>query len=407
MTGMRRDSSDVVVVGAGLAGLAAASYVARSGHRVRLVEGSGQAGGRATTTERDGYRFNQGAHALYRGGEAMQVLGELGVVPTGAQPSKRAAMLLDGEMHVAPAGPLSLARTRLLGWRDKAELAKVLGRLPGIDTGRLGERSVAGWLDDHVGRPRVRAVVESVVRLASYTNCPDLLSAQVGLRQVQMALGEGVLYLDRGWSQLVDPLVAGLADSGVEVERRERLTDLPEAPAVIVATGAPEAASNLLGTRFATGPPAQVSSLDLGLSREPPSPAVIGVDAPWYLSTHSIAAGMAPSGRHHLVAMRYLGPYDEPGREPLDQMLDLVGIDRATIDVERYLHRMTACTAIATAGAGGLTGRPPVEVPGRAGTFLAGDWVGNSGHLADAALASARAAALAAMTHLGRRPVSG
>ncbi|HTZ10385.1 MAG TPA: hypothetical protein VMB72_15035, partial [Acidimicrobiales bacterium] len=44
----------------------------------------------------------------------------------------------------------------------------------------------------------------------------------------------------------------------------------------------------------------------------------------------------------------------------------------------------------------GLAGRPPVAVPGRPGVFVAGDWVGPVGLLADAALDSGRAAGEAA-----------
>jgi hypothetical protein len=59
-------------------------------------------------------------------------------------------------------------------------------------------------------------------------------------------------------------------------------------------------------------------------------------------------------------------------------------------------------TAIATAAGGGLRGRPPVSVPDRPGVFVAGDWVGPSGHLADAAQHSARDAARLAVAQLDR-----
>ncbi len=64
---------------------------------------------------------------------------------------------------------------------------------------------------------------------------------------------------------------------------------------------------------------------------------------------------------------------------------------------------MTTVSAIATAASGGLAGRPPVAVPDRDGVFVVGDWVGPTGHLADAVLASARTAADAAIAHLSTR----
>jgi len=46
----------------------------------------------------------------------------------------------------------------------------------------------------------------------------------------------------------------------------------------------------------------------------------------------------------------------------------------------------------------GLRGRPPVAVPDLARVYVAGDWVGPDGMLADAAFASGRAAGRAAAT---------
>ena len=63
---------------------------------------------------------------------------------------------------------------------------------------------------------------------------------------------------------------------------------------------------------------------------------------------------------------------------------------------DRFLHRMIVAHALPRPGAG-LAGRPPVEVPGLRGVFVAGDWVGPVGMLADASLASAEAAARAAV----------
>ena len=77
------DTYDVIVAGAGLAGLAAAATAARSGRRVLVVDGHAP-GGRARTDDRRGFLFNQGAHALYLGGHATRVLGDLGLpVPSG------------------------------------------------------------------------------------------------------------------------------------------------------------------------------------------------------------------------------------------------------------------------------------------------------------------------------------
>jgi phytoene dehydrogenase-like protein len=57
---------DVLVIGAGLAGLAAGATATKAGHRT-LVLDARSPGGRARVTERDGFVFNRGLHALYKG----------------------------------------------------------------------------------------------------------------------------------------------------------------------------------------------------------------------------------------------------------------------------------------------------------------------------------------------------
>ena len=55
------DSSDVLIIGGGLAGLTTGALVARWGKSVTLFERSSkEIGGRARSTEVDGFCFNQG-----------------------------------------------------------------------------------------------------------------------------------------------------------------------------------------------------------------------------------------------------------------------------------------------------------------------------------------------------------
>src|SRR5262249_5857735 len=69
----------------------------------------------------------------------------------------------------------------------------------------------------------------------------------------------------------------------------------------------------------------------------------------------------------------------------------------------RFLPRMVAASALATADQAGLAGRPGAEVPEVPGLYLAGDWVGADGWRVDASLASGRHAAQLAARRVGRR----
>jgi hypothetical protein len=416
----RRRRSDVHVIGGGLGGLAAAAIVARSGRTVTVHEGRGRLGGRATTDDRRGYRFNQGPHAFYLGGEGAEVLARLGIRPAGAAPATAAArMVRSGQVHIAPGSASTLARTRLLGLRDKASLAAVLGRLPKIDHLALAGRTAGEWLDELTDREAVRDVLRSIVRLTSYVNGPDHLSADVAALQLQRGLDTGVRYLDGGWQQLVDAL---RATPGVEIESGQTigaLADLDavdDGSAVIIATGSPRSAASITGHPYVDGYAATAGVLDLGLATLPDRPFVIGVDEPVYLSNHGFPRGMVPEGRASVSLAEYhaVGGNDDAGslertdgRTRLRTFAAHAGITDEQIVEERYLHRMTVVTAIPTAATGGLGGRPGVAVPDRPGVFVIGDWVGRRGHLADAVLASAEEAALAAVAHLDRRAAVG
>ncbi len=398
------DQSEVHVIGGGLGGLAAAAIVAQAGHSVIVHEQRGHIGGRATTEMRRGFRFNQGPHALYLGGEAVRVLRRLGIEPTGVgPPTKGALMTREGKPYLAPGGAGTLARTTLLGTRDKAELARALLRIQRVEPNSVAGLTARHWISDLTKRSEVADVIHALARLSTYVNAPDDLSAEVVASQLQLALGDGVIYLDYGWQQLVDALERVVVDAGGVISPGEASVALPDAPVVIVATGGPSMASTLTGHRFGPGIAAHVSSLDLGLARPPAQRFVLGIDEPHYLSAQGVAGGMTPHGSASVSLARYLEIGEIPDREVLRSFARHAGIESSDIVEERYLHRMCTVTAIATAAQGGYSARPPIEVPDQPGVFVVGDWVGPNGHLADAVVSSAEHAATAAVTILDKR----
>ena len=69
------DSKDVVIVGAGIAGLTCARRLAASGLRVQLIEAESSVGGRVRTDEMNGFRLDRGFQVLLTGyPEAQAVL---------------------------------------------------------------------------------------------------------------------------------------------------------------------------------------------------------------------------------------------------------------------------------------------------------------------------------------------
>ncbi|MHB8574871.1 MAG: FAD-dependent oxidoreductase, partial [Dehalococcoidia bacterium] len=183
-------SMDVAVVGGGLAGLAAATYLARAGRAVTLFERSRQAGGRASTRVTDGFAFNLGAHALYAAGAGVRVLAELGVHRPGNPLLVATAPVDAAARERYPGGPLRLLTS---------QLAQVRGILPALlqtDPRTLDRVSVRSWLNAAVADADVRQAIEAYIRVSTYAHDPERLSAGATLDQLRIGAQGGVLYVD-------------------------------------------------------------------------------------------------------------------------------------------------------------------------------------------------------------------
>ena len=422
-----RARTQAIVVGGGLAGLTAATLLARGGHTVTLLERSSALGGRAVTQEDHGFRLNLGPHALYRAGAGMRLLKRLGIEVQGGVPAASGGHAVSGGVaHTLPGGPVSLLTTGLLRLPAKLEFGRLLGTLAKLDTDALASVALRDWLDRSLRHEPVRTVVEAFCRLATYSNAPGALSAGAALAQLQLAVAKNVTYLDGGWQTMVDRLRAAAEAAGVRIVGGTRVVAVEHDRAVtgvrladgtrlaatrVILTLTPaEAAAVVEGPAGAalrrhaeTAVPVRAACLDVGLSSlpRPRSTFALGIDRPLYLSVHSAVARLAPTGHATIHVARYL-PVDGEGdghadERELEGLLDLIQPGwRDVVVVRRFLPRLVVMNAVVTARAGGTAGRPDVAVREVPGLYLAGDWVGPEGMLADGSFASAeRAASLA------------
>lgn len=391
------DNDRVVVIGAGVAGLTAAATAARAGRPVVLLEGH-EAGGRARTDQRSGFSFNQGPHALYRGGPAWRTLRDLGLRLRGHRPPLRGMRGVRAG-QVVPVGGRQVA----------AVVAKLTGARPSAWAGR----STREWVDSlGFGREAVETA-EMMVRVATYVADLDRLPADLALRQGRQGLVHGVSYLDGGWGTLVEGLAGAATRAGATLRRHTEARSITGGPAdwhvvtaegetlhataVVVAAGGPAAARKLLPVDphwGELGAPVTAACLDLGL-RGPGPKVVFGLDVPWYLSRHCPPGDLAPEGSALAHVLRYGARDARADRAELVDLARMAGVRDEHIVEDRFLAHMVV-THVLPSPERGLAGRPPVVVPGPGGLFVAGDWVGDRGWLADAAVASGRSAGLLA-----------
>jgi phytoene dehydrogenase-like protein len=272
--------------------------------------------------------------------------------------------------------------------------------------------------------------VAALFRLATYATDQRGLSAGAAVDQLRLAL-HGVLFLDGGWQTIVDGLLrdvqtrggrvqAGrrvaaidrdeeaiqlrLADGGQIACRRMVLATAPDTVAELV----PEAAPHVVGG--ADHPPVLAACLDVALRRlpEPRQLFFLGIDRPVYASVHSAAAKLAPGDAALVHVLKYL---DRPAtdsaavEQELESLLDQFQPGwRSELVERRYLPNMRVVERLPSAAGGGLQGRPAVALPNCDNIYLAGDWVGATGMLADASFASGRRAAELILAQRSQRP---
>ena len=70
---------DMVIVGAGLSGLTAASYLSRAGYSVLILEKTAKCGGLLNSFSRDGYVFDSGARSIENSGIIKPMLRDLDI----------------------------------------------------------------------------------------------------------------------------------------------------------------------------------------------------------------------------------------------------------------------------------------------------------------------------------------
>jgi squalene-associated FAD-dependent desaturase len=196
-------TADVVVIGAGFAGLSAAVRLTDAGHRVVVLEQAPRLGGRATAfTDREtGERVDNGQHALFGCyHETYAFLRRLGTDHLAPPAPRLHVTLTDGPSHVfaldCPAWPSpwhlvgGLLRWRALSWRDRLSAARVArvilrARRRGAEAVAAeipGDLTVSAWLAASGQSARLVEWLWRPLATAALNQSPDVAAARLFVR---------------------------------------------------------------------------------------------------------------------------------------------------------------------------------------------------------------------------------
>ncbi len=415
----------VVVVGAGLAGLACARVLARAGVRVQVLEASDRPGGRIRTEQVDGYRIDRGFQVLLTAyPEARRVLDlealQLRRFAPGVQVFRGGSFhpLADpfrrpldaGRTVAAPLGSFwdKLRVVRLRAHAGSGSVEELFARPHESTHDRLRRLEFSQEFVDAFFRPFLAGVflerelatssrkLEFVVRMVAQG---EAVVPALGMEEIPAQLARG---LPDGALRTGTP-VARVHPQAVELESGGRI----DAAAVVVATDGVTAA------RLVPAFPAPHMLGVTAFSFEADEPPVRG---PWLLLDgenrgpvnnaavmSEVAPEYAPPGKA-LISASVPGAHTGVAEMELRVRAQLKGWFGAAVEGWRLIRADVVHDAIPAEPPSALEpAQRPVRTPG--GITLCGDHRDNAS--IDGALTSGRRAAESVLSHLGVMPGSG
>ncbi|MFH1603660.1 MAG: FAD-dependent oxidoreductase [Pseudomonadota bacterium] len=194
-----RAETGCLILGGGLAGLAAGWALTQAGRRVQVLEGAETVGGLARTVVRDGFRFDLGGHRFFThdarvDGLVRELLGdELVMVPRASRICLRGKWI---EYPLRPLGALfglgACASAQILLGYATASIASWLRPTP--------LTSLEDWVVAHFGRPLFELYFRGYSEKVWGVGCRDISAEWMAQRVQGLSLGTAIrhAFLKRG-----------------------------------------------------------------------------------------------------------------------------------------------------------------------------------------------------------------
>lgn len=209
---------DVVVIGAGAAGLSAGALLAKEGKSVLVCEKGPYLGGRALAIEDQGYKINIGGHLIEDGGSGLtKIFEHVG--------KKLIHGEVSAEMAVWDHEKMQWGSIRDRYATDKTELKKVIKALVATSWEELDQwddRNLRDWLTQHTSDQGVIDLFEFLAVLECLTDQPWDHSASDNLFVRKMHYQERRMaayscWPGQGWAQLWQDLADACTENGGEI----------------------------------------------------------------------------------------------------------------------------------------------------------------------------------------------
>ncbi len=420
---------DAVIVGGGIAGLAAGALLARAGRRIALLEAGNRVGGRAYAYRDQGFTLNYGPHGVYgpETGVLPKVLARLGLPPIrhGYPDPRRSFWSLGGHWGAIGQSPLDALTTPLFPPATRLRLLPLMGAIRLRDPEAVAGMTLGEWVDRHTSDPLLRRFALGLATLNTYTRPAAGLDAAFVLRHFRrhMFSRDYVGYMSGGWGTMYEAFADVIRARGGELHTGTRVTALHVGAGQVVA--AVTAHRRFPARAFVvTLPPQETPDLaeegsplrqelearrrlqdaralciDLGFDRRLRTDLsfIFDIDRDLYFSLHSeVTPDLAPAGGQLLHAMAYLSP-----EEALDEALNDVRHGELVAGLDRHFPgwreaavvRRTLPNAIVTSVRQTVQQQGAARVPARAGAcrnlYFAGDGRDLPYNLSETSLASA------------------
>jgi protoporphyrinogen oxidase len=217
--------NDCVIVGGGLAGMAAAWQTSRQGLKVTLIERDNHLGGLASSFEMDGRVFPLGYHHILSGDDhLLAFLGRLGLLPSVHWTDVDMAFSIDGSLHTL-SGPADLLRFPI-SLVDRFRLGALIASawLP------EGQNDIGAdaWVRRIAGARLARDFFDPLTNIKFGMPCAELSAAWLRTRLRARESGGRYGYIPGAdWVRLlIDALRDRLVAQGVDIRLKHTVTGL-------------------------------------------------------------------------------------------------------------------------------------------------------------------------------------